>query len=90
MKSSTSSPPRTITVNDFAKIINRPAKHVRKLILAGELPAIHTTVDVNAKRPRYVIPADAIDAWLESRMVNVQAKPKPVRRTKRRPVPQHV
>jgi hypothetical protein len=72
--------PRGYTTADIARRYRVSEDRVRRWITGGELFAINTS-DVRCKRPRYVIPADALERFERGRAA-AQPKPAPRRRRK--------
>jgi hypothetical protein len=71
--------PRGLTVGEVARRYRVGRDRVRGWIARGELAAINTA-DACADRPRYVVTADALERFEQSRSA---AKPKPAPRRRR-------
>lgn len=70
---------RGLTVADVAQRYRVSPDKVRAWIKRGELVAINTA-DRRCGRPRFVVPADALDAFERRRAAATPEAPKPQRR----------
>jgi excisionase family DNA binding protein len=76
----TPDPGRGLTVPELARRLRLGRDRVRRLIAAGELPAIDVAA-VRCGRPRWIVLPEALAAWERSRQVS--PPPAPPRRRKR-------
>jgi hypothetical protein len=74
---------KTFQVKDIAERHSVAADKVLEWIAKGELIAINVSTDPNAKRPRWRVTAEALEAFEQSRASNPPA-PKPTKRRRRR------